>query len=58
MIGSITDQRVFNDLVEEYLPDIDGHLSQIDLPLALISFPWFVCIFIGYISMEVPTNCL
>jgi len=53
MLGSITDQRVLEDLVEEYLPKLDKHLADIDLPLALISFPWFVCIFIGYIPMEV-----
>lgn len=58
MIGSITDQRVFEDLVEEYLPEIDVHLSSIDLPLALVSFPWFVCIFIGYIPMEVSSFLL
>lgn len=53
MIGSITDQHVFEDLVEEHLPEIDAHLSSIDLPLALVSFPWFVCLFIGYVPMEV-----
>jgi hypothetical protein len=53
MIGSITDQHVFEDLVEEHLPEIDAHLANIDLPLALVSFPWFVCLFIGYVPMEV-----
>lgn len=58
MIGSITDQHVFEDLVEEHLPEIDAHLSSIDLPLALVSFPWFVCLFIGYVPMEVGLRIL
>lgn len=58
MIGSIADQRVFDDLVEEYLPEIDQHLSNVDLPLALVSFPWFVCLYIGYIPMEVRCGLL
>jgi hypothetical protein len=53
MLGSMTDQHVLEDLVAEHFPKLNAHLESIQLPLVLISFPWFMCLFIGYIPMQV-----
>jgi hypothetical protein len=53
MLGSITDQRVFEDLVAEHLPQLAEHFGRLDLQLALISFPWLLCLFIGHVPLQV-----
>ncbi len=53
MIGSIVDQRIFEGLMQERVPHITEHLEELDLPLQLISLPWFLCLFIGYVPLEV-----
>ncbi|KAL6078078.1 GTPase activating protein (GAP) [Balamuthia mandrillaris] len=58
MTGSIADQRVLEDLVEEYFPLMNTHMGHIGLPLALISFPWFMCLFIGYTPLETTLRVL
>jgi len=52
MLGSMTDQHVFEDLVAEHFRKLNAHLESIQLPLVLISFPWFMCLFIGYLPMQ------
>jgi len=56
MLGSITDHRVFEDLVAESLPTIHAHFEEVAMPLALVSFPWFLCLFIGFLPLEVSAN--
>lgn len=53
MLGSIADHRVFEDLVATHLPDIHAHFELISMPLALVSFPWFLCLFVGFLPLEV-----
>eukprot|EP01087_Luapelamoeba_hula_P012829 TRINITY_DN3623_c0_g1_i1.p1 TRINITY_DN3623_c0_g1~~TRINITY_DN3623_c0_g1_i1.p1 ORF type:complete len:1456 (+),score=244.72 TRINITY_DN3623_c0_g1_i1:196-4563(+) len=52
MIGAVTDQHVFEDLIEEYFPTMYKHLQTMNFPFALLSFPWFLCIFVGHLPME------
>eukprot|EP01087_Luapelamoeba_hula_P013222 TRINITY_DN3782_c0_g1_i2.p1 TRINITY_DN3782_c0_g1~~TRINITY_DN3782_c0_g1_i2.p1 ORF type:complete len:638 (-),score=200.64 TRINITY_DN3782_c0_g1_i2:24-1937(-) len=52
MLGSITDQRVFEDLFGEQFDTLGQHLKDMGFPFALVTFSWFVCCFIGYVSME------
>jgi TBC1 domain family member 8/9 len=49
LIGSQVDQFVFNSLVEHNLPLIDAKLKEINLPLELLTLPWFMCLFVTYI---------
>jgi hypothetical protein len=56
MLGSITDQRVFEDLVAEHVPQVAEHFERLELQLALISFPWLLCLFIGHVPLQVPTT--
>lgn len=58
MLGSMTDQHVLEDLVAEHFPKLNAHLESIQLPLVLISFPWFMCLFIGYIPMQTSIRIL
>lgn len=53
LLGSIVDDRVFQELVEAFLPNLSSHLKNLDVPLALASQPWFLCLFIGYVPLEV-----
>ncbi len=53
MIGSIVDQRIFEELVNERLPKIADRLQEVFIPMQLISLPWFLCLFIGYVPLEV-----
>ena len=39
--------------MDEKLPHIISKLSLIDCPLQLISLPWFLCFFVGYVPLEV-----
>lgn len=41
------------ELMNEHLPHITKHIDHCGLPLAMISLPWFLCLFIGYVPMEV-----
>ena len=53
MLGSITDQRVFEELLSKHFSVLNHHLKKMEFPLALITFPWFLCLFIGYLPFEV-----
>lgn len=57
--------QVFEDLLEEHLPAIHKHLDEMGFPFALVTFSWFVCFYLGYLSFEVQliysitcTKCL
>ena len=52
MIGTMVDQQAFQTVVETELPDVVYHLDEIGVPLPLITLPWFMCMFIGYLPWE------
>jgi len=58
MLGSITDQRVMEDLVAEHLPSIAEHFEHLDLQLALISFPWLLCLFVGHLPFQATLHAM
>ncbi|PRP80199.1 hypothetical protein PROFUN_12157 [Planoprotostelium fungivorum] len=58
MIGSMADQRVFEVLVQTYLPQIHKHLGRVGIPIQLISFPWFMCIYINCLPLELSNRIL
>jgi len=53
MEGSLTDQQVLRSLMEEFIPDIDLKLKELDVPIAVITLPWFLCLFIHCVPLEV-----
>eukprot|EP01117_Protostelium_nocturnum_P009233 TRINITY_DN3304_c0_g1_i1.p1 TRINITY_DN3304_c0_g1~~TRINITY_DN3304_c0_g1_i1.p1 ORF type:complete len:1323 (+),score=471.17 TRINITY_DN3304_c0_g1_i1:277-4245(+) len=58
MIGSMADQRVFEVLIQTYLPQIYDHLQKVLIPIQLISFPWFMCIYINCLPLEITNRIL
>ena len=52
MVGSQIDQELFEKLLEKCLPAVFTHLNQISFPISVITQPWFLCLFIGFIPIE------
>jgi hypothetical protein len=50
MIGAIVDQKVFECMVSQALPELFSHLGEIHVDLSLISIPWFVCLFLNHMT--------
>ena len=46
MEGLRADQRVFVELVAEKLPTLYTHLVTLDVPIADVATPWFLCMFL------------
>lgn len=42
LIGSIVDQQILEQLIEEYLPEIARHMLQLKIPIGLLTLPWFM----------------
>jgi len=53
MVGGVVDQKVLEDLLAHYMPGLQKHLSSIEFPRELITQPWFLCLFIGYLPFQV-----
>lgn len=58
MIGSLIDQHIFESLILRYLPDIHRHLQEVGLPLEMLSFSWFMTLFINSFDITVNTRIL
>ncbi|XP_007427953.2 TBC1 domain family member 2A isoform X1 [Python bivittatus] len=46
LIGSQVDQRVFKDILSEKLPRLTAHLEQLQIDLSLVTFNWFLVVFV------------
>eukprot|EP01117_Protostelium_nocturnum_P013727 TRINITY_DN5156_c0_g1_i1.p1 TRINITY_DN5156_c0_g1~~TRINITY_DN5156_c0_g1_i1.p1 ORF type:complete len:972 (+),score=312.76 TRINITY_DN5156_c0_g1_i1:230-3145(+) len=58
MIGSIVDQKLFEELMKNRLGAVAKHLESTGLPLPLVTLPWFMCIYIGYVPLEASLRIL
>jgi len=58
MAGSATDQQVLEHLLEQHLPALRAHLDALFIPVALVSIPWFLCLFIGSLSWDTTVRIL
>ena len=52
MTGMHIDQRVFESLLAERLPRLDAHLKKYSVPLAPITYQWFLCLFVNTLPLE------
>ena len=52
MTGMHIDQRVFESLLEERLPKLDAHIKKYSVPLAPITYQWFLCLFVNTLPLE------
>ncbi|KAJ3497556.1 hypothetical protein NLJ89_g10334 [Agrocybe chaxingu] len=51
MHGTLLDQRVFESLVQRYLPIIHDHFQAVDVQLSVASLPWFLSLYINSMPM-------
>lgn len=51
MHGTLLDQRVFESLVQRYLPIIHDHFQVVDVQLSVASLPWFLSLYINSMPM-------
>ncbi|XP_062984561.1 TBC1 domain family member 2A [Elgaria multicarinata webbii] len=53
LIGSQVDQRVFKDFLSEKLPRLTAHLEQHRIDLALVTFNWFLVVFVDSLVSDI-----
>lgn len=58
LLGSVVDQKIFAQLIEHYLPKLNDYLQQIGVPIVVITFPWFMTFFVGYIPWDASLRVL
>ncbi|XP_075060720.1 TBC1 domain family member 2A isoform X1 [Mixophyes fleayi] len=51
--GSQVDQRVFKDFLSEKLPRLTAHFQQHKIDLSLITFNWFLVVFVDSLVSEI-----
>lgn len=47
------DQRVFRDLMSEKLPRLHAHLDQYNVDYTLITFNWFLVVFVDSVVSDI-----
>ena len=58
MEGSLADQQILRALMAEYIPDIDSKFRKLDVPIAIITLPWFLCLFVQCVPLDVNLRIL
>ncbi|VCX37020.1 unnamed protein product [Gulo gulo] len=53
LLGSQVDQRVFRDLMSEKLPRLHAHMEQYGVDYTLITFNWFLVVFVDSVVSDV-----
>jgi len=50
--------KSYIELMKQRMASIVAHLEEINLPIPLITLPWFMCLFIGYVPFEATLRIL
>ncbi|KAK1160935.1 TBC1 domain family member 2B-like [Acipenser oxyrinchus oxyrinchus] len=53
LLGSQVDQRVFKDLMSEKLPRLHVHFEQYKVDFSLITFNWFLVVFVDSVVSDI-----
>ncbi|XP_029009413.1 TBC1 domain family member 2B [Betta splendens] len=53
LLGSQVDQRVFKDLMSEKLPRLHAHFDQYKVDFSLITFNWFLVVFVDSVVSDI-----
>uniref|UniRef100_A0A8B9H429 TBC1 domain family, member 2 n=1 Tax=Astyanax mexicanus TaxID=7994 RepID=A0A8B9H429_ASTMX len=53
LLGSQADQRVFKDFMAEKLPRLVAHLEEHNVDVSLITFNWFLVVFVESLPSEI-----
>ena len=49
---SVLLQRVLKDLIVEKLPRLASHLAEYSVDISLVTFNWFLCIFVDSLPVD------
>lgn len=52
MVGALVDNKVFESLVEKYMPILSAHFKKYEIQLSVACLPWFLSLYIN--SMPLP----
>lgn len=52
MLGILTDQRIFNNLLTKRFPKLVNHMLKHNYQLDLIAFQWLVTLFLNNVNHE------
>jgi hypothetical protein len=58
LMGSLVEQSIFTELVVLYFPTVKDHLEEIGTPVDMLTLPWFMTFFIGYIPWKAALRVL
>ncbi|EGD78656.1 hypothetical protein PTSG_11761 [Salpingoeca rosetta] len=57
IVGALVDQRVFENLVTEFMPELGRHLEATGL-LGMLSLPWFITMFVSVMPFQSAVSVL
>lgn len=52
MIGSLVDVNLFSYILESVLPDVHAHLEKHGVPISVVTMPWLLTVYIGYLPIH------
>jgi len=58
MMGSLVDQKIFEYLLEYFLPDITSYCKSKDVPISIFSGQWFLSLSLAHAPLEVSYRIL
>lgn len=58
LVGAVVDQKCFENMVEQRYPSITNALHEIGMSLSMFSVPWFVCLFINTLPLDLALKVI
>lgn len=58
MMGAIVDMLVLKDVLKQKRPALVAHLESLELDYSIAALPWFMCLFIGYVPMQLSLRLM
>lgn len=52
MVGSKMDQEIISSLMQQHMPAVHAHLEEVGFPTSILTQPWLLCLFIGFLPMQ------
>jgi len=56
MSGANADQQLFETIIAERMPELSEHLLEIGVPIAIVTIPWFLCLYVGFLPWHVRNS--
>jgi hypothetical protein len=58
MLGAIVDMHVLKDVLKQKKPELVAHLESLQLDYSIVALPWFMCLFIGYVPLQLALRLM